>query len=330
MNQEIKEQILQKIKDYHRIILSRHIRPDGDAIGSTRGLAGIIRATWPDKEVYVVNQDMADYLSFLGPDDVAPEDALWGDALAIVVDTATEERISNDKIHLCREIVKIDHHIDVKPFGDLSWVEDGRSSACEMVADFYVTFKDQLVLNRESATFIYLGMVTDSCRFRYPEVSGETLRYAAVMLDTGIDTEHLYAQLYLKDVSHLTLQAYVLRNMKMTENGVATIYFSTAMQKRYGFSEEEVGSAVSFLDSIRGSLIWMAFIEHEDAEKGKIIRVRLRSRFVAINSLAEKNRGGGHAGASGATLYNRREVNALIQEADQLLKDYKETHEGWL
>ena len=65
MNQEIKEQILQKIKDYHRIILSRHIRPDGDAVGSTRGLAGIIRATWPDKEVYVVNRDMADYLSFL-------------------------------------------------------------------------------------------------------------------------------------------------------------------------------------------------------------------------------------------------------------------------
>lgn len=330
MNQEIKEQILQKIKDYHRIILSRHIRPDGDAVGSTRGLAGIIRATWPDKEVYVVNRDMADYLSFLGPEDSAPEDALWADALGIVMDTATEERISNDKIRLCREIIKIDHHIDIKPYGDLSWVEDGRSSTCEMVADFYITFRDQLVLNRETATLIYLGMVTDSGRFRFREVSGETLRCASVMLDTGIDTETLFAQLYLEDVSHLKLQAYVLRNMKMTENGVASIYLSLAMQKKYGLTGEQASSSISFLDSIRGCLVWLAFIEHEDAEKGKTIRVRLRSRFVTINQLAEKYRGGGHACASGSTVYNRREVNALIQDADALVKDYKATHEGWL
>jgi phosphoesterase RecJ-like protein len=80
------------------------------------------------------------------------------------------------------------------------------------------------------------------------------------------------------------------------------------------------------MDSIRGSLIWLAFIENQD----KTIRVRLRSRFVTINALAEKYHGGGHACASGATVYSKREMKALITDADTLLGEYKQNNEGWL
>jgi len=80
------------------------------------------------------------------------------------------------------------------------------------------------------------------------------------------------------------------------------------------------------LDTIKGSLCWLAFIECEDGS----IRVRLRSRYMTINALAEQYRGGGHASAAGATVYNRREVNAMVRKADALTKEYKESHEGWL
>jgi phosphoesterase RecJ-like protein len=72
----------------------------------------------------------------------------------------------------------------------------------------------------------------------------------------------------------------------------------------------------------------MALIENGDAEGS--IRVRLRSRFVHINSIAEKYRGGGHACASGATVYGQEEMDALLADTDALVKEYKETHEGWL
>lgn len=65
-NLEIKKTILNKIKEYDRILLFRHIRPDGDAVGSTKGLAAIIKATWPEKEVFHVNEDYAKYLEFMG------------------------------------------------------------------------------------------------------------------------------------------------------------------------------------------------------------------------------------------------------------------------
>ena len=80
------------------------------------------------------------------------------------------------------------------------------------------------------------------------------------------------------------------------------------------------------MDSIKGSLIWIAFIETDRGE----IRVRLRSRFVKISDLAEKYGGGGHAQAAGATVHSKKELNQLLNEADELLKNYKETNEGWL
>ena len=86
MNEEIKKKILQTIESYKTIIVSRHIRPDGDAIGSTKGLVKILRDTYPDKKVYLVNEDYSDYLSFLGGEDTVSEEVYKG-ALQIVSDT---------------------------------------------------------------------------------------------------------------------------------------------------------------------------------------------------------------------------------------------------
>ena len=112
----------------------------------------------------------------------------------------------------------------------------------------------------------------------------------------------------------------------MTENGVAYIYIDRAMQERFGLTLEAASAAVGFLDSIKGCLSWIAFIESGDGS----IRVRLRSRFVPINGVGEHFRGGGHDCAAGATVYSMDEVKALLQEADAVVKEYKETHEDWL
>ena len=327
-NIEVMRAILEKIKEYDRIIIFRHLRPDGDAVGSTKGLQAILKLTFPEKEIYLQNSDYCDYMKFLGPEDEPIADELYADALGIVVDTGTLDRISNKKYELCRELVKIDHHIDIKPYGDISWVEEERSSSCEMIAKFYDTFKDELKISAEAARYIYTGMVTDSGRFRYRSVSGDTLRLAGMLLDFGIDTDRLYANLYLDEYNALKFRAYVYNNMKMTDNGVVYIYVDRRMQKRFGLTSEQASNVISSLDSIRGSLIWLAFI---DGKKGDdAIRVRLRSRFVTVNTLAEKYSGGGHDCAAGATVHSRKEMKALIAEADARLAKYKSENEGWI
>ena len=326
MKNEKMQAVLDKIKEYDRIIIFRHFRPDGDAIGSTKGLQRILRLSFPEKEIYLQNSDFSDYLAFLGGEDEPIDDSLYSDALGLVLDTGTAARISNKKYSLCRELVKIDHHIPLESYAPTEWVEEERSSCSEMVAAFYDAFRDELKIDSEAARYIYTGMVTDSGRFRFRDVSGETMRLAGVILSVGIDTDVLFANLYLKDFHNFKFEAYAHGKMKLTENGVVSLFVSQRMQKRFGLSGEDASASVSLMDSIRGSLIWIAFIEGDDGK----IRVRLRSRFVTVNALAEKYGGGGHACAAGATVHSKREMKQLIGEADALLAEYKANNEGWL
>ena len=328
MNREIMELILNKIREYDRIMLFRHVRNDGDCVGATKGLKRIIQLTWPEKEVYLIDADTAKYLEFMGPEDGEVADEIYGSALGIVLDTASESRISNKKYKLCKELVKIDHHIPLENYGDYNWVEEERSSCCEMVVAFYDTFRDQLKIDSLAATHLYTGMVTDSGRFKYSGVNGDTLRNAAVLLDVGVDTDTLFARLYLEAYEYLKFKAHIYNRMEITPNGVAYIFVDKAMQEQFDLSLEQASAIIGNLDSIRGCISWIAFIESGDAEG--TIRVRLRSRFVSINSIAEKYRGGGHACASGATIYSLDEMEALLADTDALVKEYKETHEGWL
>ncbi len=325
-NYAIKRRILDKIKQYDRIIVTRHFRPDGDAIGSSKGLARMLKLSFPQKEVYVINEDSSQYLAFLGGEDAPIEDDKYSDALVIVCDTATTDRISNKKFALAKEIVKIDHHIDVKPYGDLSWVEEERSSLCEMIADFWLTFKDELTLDKEGATYIFTGMVTDSGRFKFSSVDGETMRRAGALLDLGIDTEWIYANLNLDDFNVFKFEAYVYKKMKVTTDGVAYIYVDKAMQRKFKLTNEQASNVVSYLDSIKGAIVWLAFIENADGS----VRVRLRSRFVTINTLAENYGGGGHDRACGATVHSKKEMKQMLSDANEIVKNYKENNTGWL
>ena len=327
MNIIAAREVLDKIKEYDRIIIFRHFRPDGDATGSTKGLQRILQLSFPEKEIVLQNCDFSDYLAFLGTEDELKDDGFYADALGIVVDTATSNRISNQKFTLCREIVKIDHHIPVEAYGAINWVEEERSSACELIAAFYDAMKDELKIDKEAATYLYAGLVTDSGRFRFRSVSGDTMRLAGMLLDQGVDTDTLYANLYMKEFDEFKFHGFVLDNIKITENGVAYVYIDKAAMEKYSLSFEQASACVSYMDSIKNSLIWIAFI---DSDKDGDIRVRLRSRFVTVNQIAENYEGGGHACASGATVHSKEQMYELLEVADKTLCEYKNTHEGWL
>ena len=323
---QLMQQILQKIEQYDKIVISRHMRPDGDAIGSTKGLKEIIKLTWPNKDVRLINSDGSDYLAFLGGEDEQAEDEFYREALCIVIDTATTERISNPKYSLAKELIKIDHHINVQPYGDVCWVENLRSSACEMIAFFYNTFRDRLKIDVTAATYVFCGMVTDSGRFRYETVTGETLRLAATLLEQGINTDWLSANLYLEDFDYLKFQAHVFKKMQVTAHGIAYLVVDRKMQKRLALTTEQACEAVSFLKGIKGCIAWIAFIEMPDGS----IRVRLRSRFMQIHPLAEKYGGGGHEYTCGATLHDKKQIQAMLQDGDEMVAKYKQNNSGWM
>ena len=99
--------ILNKIKEYNRIIIHRHVRPDGDCMGSQMGLKYLLKNTFPEKEVYAVGDELPEYLKELGEVDIIP-DGYYQDALVIVVDTANESRICDARWQTGKYIIKIE------------------------------------------------------------------------------------------------------------------------------------------------------------------------------------------------------------------------------
>lgn len=316
-----KQQILELIKEYDDIIIVRHIRPDGDCMGSTLGLRDILRASFPEKRIYSIGSDKSTYLNFLDSEDQNDLSEVYPKALVIIVDTATKDRIDNDKWLLGKQTIKIDHHVRVEDYATINYVREDLPATAAIITDFYMTFKNELVLTKQAAQALYVGLVTDTGRFKYRGVNALVFKLAAELVDTGIDIEEIYAYLYIKNKEAYHLQGYILNHYKTTENGVAYIFITKRLQKKFKVEIEEASALVNTLDSIFGHLIWIFFVQGKEK-----IRVRLRSRFVDINQLAALYGGGGHRQASGASLSKRRDIKKLICEADLLLKEYKMNH----
>ena len=318
------EKALSLISRYDRIIIHRHNNPDGDAIGSQVGLKHLILENFKGKEVYTVG-DAAGRYAFMADStaDIIPDEYYRG-ALAIILDTSAKSLISDERYTLAETTLRIDHHIFCEKIADTEITDTSFESCCGMIAEF--ARECSLHLTPTAAKSIYTGMVTDSGRFRFSSVTGDTLRCAAALLDIGIDTDTLFSHLYTEEIGELKFRAHITSCVKLTENGVAYLTVTRAMQEKYAISFETASNCVSYISTIKNSIIWLAFIEEDSGE----FRVRLRSRFAEISGLAEKYGGGGHACAAGASVKNAREKRALLADADRLIADYKENHEGWL
>jgi phosphoesterase RecJ-like protein len=336
---QIFDEVLCKIKEYNTIILHRHVRPDGDCIGSQMGLKKFIQTNFPEKTVLTTGDELPLYLKEYGEIDSVP-DAIYKDSLVIVVDTSTKDRICDNRYETGAFIIKFDHHDNSEEFGQLSYVDEKSPSCSSILAEMFHYFEEkyQLVVDCACATMLYLGITTDTGRFRYRGVDGNVLIQAGYLVDKGVDIQTLYNHLYIEDLAPLRLQGYVYNHFKTSPNGVVSIFFTRKMMKKFGVTKEEAANLVNSLSNIRNSLIWVAFIDqqktsdhkkHENNEYlEKEVRVRLRSRFVAINDIAEKYRGGGHLQAAGATVYGKKEQALLLKELDQRLAQFKEENKN--
>lgn len=312
-----KQLILDKIKEYDTIVIHRHIRPDGDAIGSSLGLRQALREAFPEKKIYSVGANAPEYVKFIGEEDEV-EDEVYENALAIVLDTATSDRIFDERYKNAKEVIKIDHHLAVENYGTINFVRDNFGACALIITDFLISF-EEFDISPETARYLYIATVTDTGRFKYSETDATALQLASILLSVGVDTEDMYAHLYVSNKEDLIFKGWVYNNFQVSDNGVAYIYITEKIRKKFKLTYEDAANNVNSLDCIKGSMIWILFIE-QDGE----IRVRLRSRFVPINELANAYNGGGHVNACGATVYNKKQVSALIKDADKLLKSYKE------
>src|SRR5699024_6677796 len=170
-----KYKIIQAIQKYQKIIIHRHVRPDPDAIGSQCGLKSILQHTFPKKRVYAVGEEDPS-LTFLARMDQIDDEEYKG-ALVIVCDKANKGRISNQRYHLCNDIIHIDHRPYNDPYGYIRWVNTSASSTSEMIYElFKAGEKEVFHFNSEAARLLYSGIVGDTGRFLFPSTRNVTFQ----------------------------------------------------------------------------------------------------------------------------------------------------------
>ncbi|MGM9971650.1 MAG: bifunctional oligoribonuclease/PAP phosphatase NrnA [Anaeroplasmataceae bacterium] len=309
--------ILKAIKKYNTIIIHGHEHPDGDCLGSQKGLKDIIKTKFPNKNVYVVGEN-SEYLSFLGEVDVISDDTYKG-ALAIVVDLANSERASDKRFTLADYTIKIDHHQFVEKYADYEYIESSCSSCSEIICVFARKYKLKMTL--EGAKALYVGIVTDTGRFRFDSVNSRTHEMAAYLLDKGVNPAEIDNYLVSDTLEILKLKGYVLSNFQLTKANVAYVKMTRDVITEHNVTDEQAANMVNLIGTLKDVYVWFLVIEYSDGT----IKVRLRSKGPVINTFASNYNGGGHPKASGAKLTSWDELDSFIVELDKLVMDYKNT-----
>ncbi|GGL42194.1 oligoribonuclease [Sporolactobacillus putidus] len=306
------DQILEWIQKYETIIIHRHVRPDPDALGSQGGLACLIRDNFPEKKVYTVGE-MTDSLRFLLPMDT-PDDAVYANALVIVCDTANRERISDTRFGKGARLIKIDHHPVVDSYGDPEWVKTSASSTSEMITSIYGTHPE-LKMTESAARLLFAGIVGDTGRFQFSNVTSETFLAAAALVKHPFDRQAFFNNLYKRSLSLARLNGYVLQHFTLTEEGVGFIKLPLDLVRSFNLESSDASMLVNCFSDVEHLKAWVLFSEEED-----LIRVRLRSKGPVINRLAEVYHGGGHPLAAGATVHGWEEADRLISDLQAICR----------
>ena len=305
------KEALKLIKKYQRIIIHRHRFPDGDALGSQKGLEALLKDNFPKKEIYVVG-DEATRLPFMEQrmDDIPDE--YYKDALAIILDCGSARMICDERYKLAAKTLRFDHHIFQEKVADLDIVDNTYESACGLVTMFAKECK--LKLSPTSATALYTGMVTDSGRFVFDSTTARTFELAAFLMSQPIDLNTLYYNLYAEDFSEIIEKADNMHKIKFTENNVAYIYTAREDLPANSDAAPVVSTGlVGLMHDIKGVFVWVNFTESDDG-----VHCELRSNRYNINPIAVKYGGGGHKKASGCTVPDKDTAMKLLSDLNEL------------
>ncbi|MBQ7275821.1 MAG: bifunctional oligoribonuclease/PAP phosphatase NrnA [Bacilli bacterium] len=305
--------IYKKISEYGTIIIHRHARPDGDAIGSQIGLREAIKQTFPYKKILMTG-DMTDRFAFMGKmDDVKDSD--YNQALVFILDSGDEFLISDDRYKNGKYIIRIDHHVPKNLFAHIELINPNEISCSLMIAK--MIFATRMRLNSLGAKALFLGLVTDSGRFRYDGLDKETFEIAGKLINYGFDYLDLYNNIYTEELEFVKLRANLTTKFKTTEKGVAYLINTQEEVKQYNVDMFTISRGmVSIMSGIKGIDIWANFTEDVD---GKIIvELRCNNKYN-VNGIALKYGGGGHKQASGCTLSCNDDIKNVLADLDKLL-----------
>ncbi len=297
--EELVGQIVQELRARQRFLLTSHVRPDGDSIGSELALKFALELL--GKQVRVVNRDPAQsgLTEFPGVSSIEIADRAEGDFDAAIVlecgDLARTGVQGLDRYF----IINIDHHPGNTMFGAINWFEPSAAACGEMVFDLITALGTGLTF--EMATHIYIAILTDTGSFHYSNISPRTFDICSQTLQTGIDPVNIARTVYDSNtVGRLKLFGAVLNSIELDPSGrLALIYVDHEMARRAGGTYDDTEGLINLPLTVKEIQAVAFFKEGDNGE----YRVSLRSKGeIDVAAVAKRFDGGGHKNAAGCTV----------------------------
>ena len=322
------EQILQHIKNSHRILVTSHAEPDGDCLGSLVALG--LALSKLDKTITLFNSSPipAVYRFLPGVERIVRQvTEVKEHDLAIALDCGDIARVGEDSLVVDQIpiVINIDHHVSNTGFGDFQLIDTDACATAEIVYRLIKAL--EIPFDKAIATGIYLGILTDTGSFRFSNTNPAAFAISKAMIDIGVEP-HTVAQRVFGTYSlgRIKLLNMALNSIEISENGkLSLMTVSRSMLNSTGTSTEDIDGLINYARRIED--VKVAALIHEIKNgAGKFTNmnryhVSLRSdSTVDVAKIANQFGGGGHTSAAGfqieSTLVALKEK--IIQLADDL------------
>lgn len=321
------EKLLEIINNKNSFVLTTHINPDADAIGSQIAFAYLLKEY--GKDVRLINHSATPYpLIFLDPENIIESfeaakhnDIIQNTDAIVFLDLNVPSRVASME-EACRKSnsvkIVIDHHTDPEDFADLQYILTEYSSTGEIVYDI-IKESGKSEIDLIPAIALYAAIMTDTGSFHYDRTTPKVHSIAAELLSLGVQPHKVYEEIYEKgSFSRLKLLGSALSSLRQNDTGeIIYMVISKEDLDRTGAVEADIESFVGYTLSVKGSKIGLLFYELEEG-----IKISFRSKGkIPVNKLAEEFGGGGHLNAAGARISNS-DLNEFVRKAVNAAEKY--------
>lgn len=330
MNKFIKEidKIIDYIDENDGYVVTSHVSPDGDNIGSSRAMYSFLKKIGKKVE-YVLNDDYPKNLMFLFDSNIKKKSCDLQKRegnIVIALDAGSYSRICVDEdiLSLSKAIICIDHHVTNGDYGILKYVDTEESSTCELTYNIikrYEELRKIKIIDKEVATFLYTGLVTDTGNFQYSNTRESSFHMAADLISRGAEKGYIIEMLFQNNsVNFYRLLGEALNGIEIINGNISIISVSKESMDKFGVDYNDIDPITPYTRDIEGVELGIFVKEKEIGE----IKVSFRSKnYVDCSKLASEFGGGGHIRAAGCTIKDldlQTAKNMILEKAQEYSK----------
>ena len=307
------KQAASEIQDAEKIVITAHVHPDGDAIGSTLGLFSIVRAMGKEAVAFIDDENPRVFRILPGIEEIhRPEGSMISCDLLIVLDTMTDRIGAVLEQVKPKAVLNIDHHHTNQGIeGEDLYLDASCAATAEIICHLAELLKHPV--SEGEAFCLYTGMATDTGFFRFSNTTPDTMRAAASMIENGARPNVLSEALESKPLQSVKDLSEALGQMEAFADGRAMGIFLTQEQTSRMEDTQSFLSHIRVIEGIEVAVLMKCMEE-------KVCRISMRSKGVDVSEIAVGFGGGGHARAAGCTLLlpyeeAKRTIKAAVEKA---------------